>query len=98
MPQTVTPHTTIESGSFRDRNGRIFYSSGAVYRGISLRALEEWKALSSTKFFQPAVDAGKLISTVQVSEADIPERELGGEWAAFLKHEMIPFVSYPYEW
>ena len=41
----------IEPGSFRDRNGRVFYRDNAVFRGLSQKALENWELLSSKEFF-----------------------------------------------
>lgn len=80
----------LEAGSFRDRTGRIFYSGKDVFRGLTDKALPEWQALQGTRFFPRLVREGKIVATEQV--------EMPGEWAAVLRHERIPFVSYPYEW
>jgi SAM-dependent methyltransferase len=88
----------VESGSFRDRNGRIFYANGVVYRGISTAALEHWQALSSTKFFREEIAKGSIIHTEQVNSTNTPDVAALKEWAAVLKHQKIPFVTYPYEW
>ncbi len=88
-----------EPGSFRDRQGRIFYRNGEVLRALSARALEEWRALSSTRFFPRLVEAGKIVGTRSMEaaslEGPLPEAE---QWSGFLIHETIPFISYPYEW
>jgi hypothetical protein len=84
----------LEPGSFRDRAGRIFYSNGGVYRALSARALAEWRALQGTRFFPRLVAEGKVIATQEAETAEAPD----GEWAGTLKHERVPFVSYPYEW
>ena len=94
----VTNNSNIEPGSFRDRNGRIYYFDDAIYSGISSRALEEWKALASTKFFRRAMEDGKLVGTEEADPKQIPDPALANEWAGILKHERIPFISYPYEW
>ena len=88
----------IESGSFRDRNGRIFYEKGNIYRAISHRALGEWKHLTETKFFHKASAEGKLVHTEQIDIAVLSDPSIAKEWAAVLKHELISFISYPYEW
>lgn len=88
----------IEPGSFRDRNGRIFYHQNNIYRAISKQALDEWTLLSSTKFFHKAIADCKIVRTELVDAANVPDQNLLTEWAAVLKHELIPFVSYPYEW
>jgi SAM-dependent methyltransferase len=87
-----------EPGSFRDRTGRVFYSDGAVFRGLSKQALKEWKTLSSTAFFRRLMAEGKLVYTEQVGSSSTPDAAQIGKWAAILKHQPIPFISYPYEW
>lgn len=84
----------LEAGSFRDRTGRIFYSGENVFRGLTARALPEWEALRSTRFFPNLIREGKVVATE--SADTVPE--LPGDWAAVLRHERIPFISYPYEW
>jgi len=85
----------VDQGSFRDRNGRVFYSKGEVYRGVSEGAYGEWKNLNSKPFFTPLVEQGRIVKTeeVPVDSVSIP-----GSWNAVLKHQKIPFISYPYEW
>jgi hypothetical protein len=89
----------FEAGSYRDRDGRVFYGeSGEVFRALSARALAEWQAVSGTRFFQKAMADGRIVQTEPVenapSEMELPEQG----WAGTLRHETIPFVSFPYEW
>ena len=88
----------MEAGSFRDRNGRIYYFGDAVYRGISNQALREWEALARTRFFHELTANGKIVPTDRVQDSQVPDAALLQEWSAVLKHDRIPFVSYPYEW
>lgn len=91
------PSAYIE-GSFRDRNGRVFLSEGEVYRALSARALEEWEALSQTEFFHRFVAERKIVATERLSDSSsLPDDELN-DWAAVLRHEKVPVISYPYEW
>jgi precorrin-6B methylase 2 len=89
----------IESGSFRDPNGRVFYFRDNIYRGLGEKAFCDWKALSSKKLFPRFLAAGKLVGTTHIDPTaeGIPPDLIQG-WAAVLKHQSIPFVSYPYEW
>jgi hypothetical protein len=88
---------SYDAGSYRDRNGRVFYHADGVYRGISERALLNWERLSATRFFSEAARDRRVVRTEQVCDTGngmcAPDK-----WAAILKHERIPFVSYPYEW
>lgn len=85
----------FDPASFRDPAGKVFYRDGAVYRGLGVEARAEWLALSATTLHRRFEAQGKLIRTEQVD----PEQVVGeGSWAALLRHEKIPFISYPYEW
>jgi hypothetical protein len=85
-----------EPGSFRDRNGGVFYWNGQILRGISARALANWERLNATSFFAGQVEQGRVVRTERLDDAEA--RTLAGDWAAVLRHEAVPFVSYPYEW
>jgi SAM-dependent methyltransferase len=91
------PDKILEPGSFRDRNGRIFYANNETYRALSDKAYSDWKALNATTFFTQQVSAGKIVYTEQVGNINgiTPP---AGDWAAFLRHQTIPYISYPYEW
>lgn len=88
----------IEPGSFRDRTSRVFYSENSVFRALNKQALREWEALSSSKFFSRFIAEGKIIQTRQVEYPGGVNSAITGNWAAFLQHQQIPFISYPYEW
>ena len=85
-----------EPGSYRDRNGAIFYHDGGVFRAISAKALADWQRLSKTAFFRRFVDQGAIVATELA--ADPPPVPAPGDWAGVLAHARIPVVSYPYEW
>jgi hypothetical protein len=86
----------LEAGSYRDRNGSVFYHDGEIFRGISARALANWERLIATRFFQDFQSRGSIVRTKRTSD---PTAGKGGEtWTAVLRHAPIPFVSYPYEW
>lgn len=82
--------TGFEAGSFRDRNGRVFYRDGRVLRRMSPRAWENWQRLKATAFFGKHVAGGGIVATTEVE----PLPDGGG----IVEHARVPFVSYPYEW
>jgi len=92
------PEAVLEPGSFRDRSARVFIQDGDVLRGLNDRALDQWNTLSATRFFRRFVDEGGLIPTERVQDPRQSLLAVEGEWAAVLRHERVPFVSYPYEW
>ncbi len=88
----------LDAGSFRDREGRVFYHQGRVLRALSAHASEAFEALAATDFFANGLEEGRIVAT---RRADFPEEmrgELAAHWTAVLEHQRIPFVSYPYEW
>lgn len=120
---------TYETGSYRDREGRVIYGeSGEILRALSERALAEWEAVQSAKFFQQGMESGRIVRTARLESPQSASRAAnsglgtflppesqtgqpapvglapvapavdGSTWAAFLKHDTIPYVSYPYEW
>ncbi|HEX5541807.1 MAG TPA: class I SAM-dependent methyltransferase [Micromonospora sp.] len=90
------PVARPEPGSFRDPANRVFYLGGQVLRGLGPQAADDWRALSATEFFPPLLAAGKVCGS-EPAEPTVAAAG-GGEWAMVLRHERIPFVSYPYEW
>lgn len=86
-----------EPGSFRDRTARVFYSGDGVYRGLSAQALKEWEALSATRFWKDQSAKGRVVGTTRVAESEAASLATDG-FAGVLRHEAVPFVSYPYEW
>ncbi|HXE79790.1 MAG TPA: class I SAM-dependent methyltransferase [Vicinamibacterales bacterium] len=96
---TAASRPEYEPGSFRDRSARVFFGEdGAVFRALSGAALEDWNALAATRFFRTFTADGRLVATERASDEAARLASLDGCWAAVLRHEAIPFVSYPYEW
>lgn len=85
-----------EPGSYRDRNGAVFYRDGRVFRFLSSRALENWRQLRRAPFFGRLSGKGRIVETRAVD----PQGEGVGldRWAGLLEHARLPYVSYPYEW
>jgi len=87
-----------DAGSFRDREGRVFYQDGKVFRALSERAATAWKKLDGSKFFHRFVTASKIVATREAEYPKAALEELSPHWVLVLEHDRIPFVSYPYEW
>jgi hypothetical protein len=94
----VAGHAVLDAGSFRDPDSRVFYADGSVLRALSERGLADWRVLAGSRLFAGATQQGRLVATEEAElDEDLPllrtERAAG-----VLRHERIPFVSYPYEW
>jgi hypothetical protein len=63
----------------------VYSEDGEVLRELSPRGREDWEALERARFFRRALDDGRVVATEEISPG-------------LLRHERVPFVSYPYEW
>ena len=91
--------TTVNAGSFRDRDGRVYHYQGRVFRGLSKSALETFRQLQEKPFYTKLIETGKVIGTREVTEEDNPlPEDVKEQWTGFLEHDVVPVISYPYEW
>ena len=88
--------TRAEPGSFRDRDSRVFVTAEGVFRALSARGLEDFEALRSAPLFATSIEDGALVPT-EIAAVVAPDILPDGV-AAVLRHERLPFISYPYEW
>jgi len=88
--------TRRDPGSFRDPRSRVFTSGGDVLRALDEDGLADWRAFAASRAASELLGSGKVVATELLDPSDVPV-ELGNA-AGVLRHERIPFVSYPYEW
>ena len=88
----------LEPGSFRDPDSRVFTTDGRVLRLLSEQGLADWRELSSSGLVDELVGEGRLVGTREVEEEAALGEAIHGGVAGVLEHDVIPFVSYPYEW
>lgn len=85
---------SIIRGSFRDPSGFLFYQEGVVYRQINISYKENYDYLMQSGLYESLTNQALLI----------PHEEVHSELAQhdnvykIIKPELIPFISYPYEW
>lgn len=80
--------------SFRDPSGFLFYRQGILYRQVNLVGKDSYDTLIQTGLHAALVDDGLLVSH---EEAEVPPSRPEVAYKV-LKPQLIPFVSYPYEW
>ncbi len=89
--------SSVEPGSFRDHDGRVVIAPDGVYRVLAADGLADWEALAGTALWRELQDEGLVVRT-EPAELEVPPDLLATAPAGVLRHERVPFVSYPYEW
>jgi len=97
----VVEAVRVEPGSFRDRDSRVVVAPDAVYRALSGTGADDWRALANSPLLERLTSDGSLIGTEEVGPAALGDAAadiLPQGTETVLRHERVPFVSYPYEW
>ena len=81
-------------GSFRDPSGFLFFKDGKIYRQINFSYKENYDLLMSSGLYESLINANLLIPHVEIDAKNI----ISGKAYKVIQPELIPFVSYPYEW
>jgi len=93
LPAQIKQSDKIPS-SFRDPSGFLFHYDGVIYRQINRIYKDNYDHLMSSGLYS-ALTASELI--VPHIEVDFKIQDLNGTYK-IIKPEIIPFISYPYEW
>lgn len=80
--------------SFRDPSGFLFAQGGVLFRQVNRVYAENYDRLMESGLYAKLVKAGLLIPHQEVEQASV-ESEASYK---VLQPELVPFVSYPYEW
>lgn len=87
---------SLEMGSFKDPEGRVFYRDNEVFRSLSDVAADRICRLVKQGILEDLVANNLVVPTkfLPACEAGFDTNEFG---AHVLKHDRIPFFVYPYE-
>ena len=75
----------------------MFTTPDGVFRVLSETGLEDWQALAESRLWRELRDQGRVVATEQAQLEVLPDL-LARQAAGVLRHERVPFLSYPYEW
>ncbi len=82
-----------EPSSFRDNRGYVFWRGSRAYRQINLAGKEGYDGLMRSGLYQLLLENDLIIKHRELSETETPPSAY-----RLIKPELIPFISYPYEW
>jgi ribosomal protein L11 methylase PrmA len=80
--------------SFRDPSGFLFSRQGILYRQVNQVYSEEYRRFMDSGLYDKLVTAGLLVAH---REVDIQPEDPATAYLV-LQPELVPFISYPYEW
>lgn len=69
-----------------------------MLRALSERGLADWRAATESGLIEHLLGARLLVGTEDADPALVRGALGGSDPAGALRHERIPFISYPYEW
>jgi len=106
MPQTPMspdPHATPDgavAGSYRDPTGYVFWRDGRLFRSVDAEGLAVLDGLWSSGLLPRLIDGGLIVGTRKVDEPEMlgALRSEHAGHAGFLEHQVLPTITYPYEW
>ena len=84
----------IEASSFRDPNGFIFSVGSKLYRQINKAGRQDFDFLTDSGLYQKLVKNKLLIAHKPAPQKLAPGKNV----YKIIKPQIIPFLSYPYEW
>lgn len=82
----------VEPSSYRDPAGFVFFMDGNVHRAVKKDRWEITQDFLNSQIYQNYTKRNKLVKTGL--SIDIPKLSD----YKILRHEIVPFISYPYEW
>jgi len=82
------------AGSFRDPSGYVYFRDGEIHRQVNQSYREEFDLLVGSGLYEELSEDGLLIHHAEVG---LDQAASDGAYKV-IKPELIPFVSYPYEW
>lgn len=90
MPSSFISHPS----SYRDPSGFLFYKNDVLYRQVNQSFKKDFDQFINGGLYEHLVEKKILVS----HETIIENLTASANWYQTLKPQMVPFISYPYEW
>lgn len=91
----VSKTIELESSSFRDPSGIVFYKDGVVFREVKQSYKNNYDILLSSGLYKKLIKEELMIEHEEVEDLT---NKIFDDGYKTLKPEMVPLISYPYEW
>jgi hypothetical protein len=85
------------SASFRDPSGFMFLHDNVLYRQINNSYSRHYDQLMSSGLYDALINDNRLIAHQEVDPQFLSGVD-GSDRYAIIKPEVVPYISYPYEW
>ncbi len=89
--KNLPPNDSLPS-SFRDPSGIVFEKNGIIYRKVHPSYQDNYNLLLSSGLYEALIRDNLLIP-----HEEVKFKLIGKNKNLFIKPEIIPFISYPYE-
>lgn len=88
------------SGSFRDPSGYVFQHEGRIFRALDATATELIRDLDTQGRLDRWIREGLVVGTRFVTDSGLVEQLSAAHpgFTAFLEHDRIEPITFPYEW
>jgi SAM-dependent methyltransferase len=100
MPVVAGPSSHRIGGSFRDPAGYVFAKGDRIFRAIDEATSEDLRALGQSGVLARLIQSGAVVGTRVVDDPTLVAelRQEHAPFAAFLEHDRLDTLSFPYEW
>jgi hypothetical protein len=85
-----------ERSSFRDPSGYLFWHEGKLYRTVTDKYIDTYKAVRQSGLLDSLREENKIVEFKEQSAENFPF--ITKQVSLVLEPEILPFISYPYEW
>ncbi len=83
-----------DPASFRDPSGFVFRRDGVLYRHVGASYRDDYEQLVDSGLYAALTERGWLVAHHEVET----DPAAGADAWRILRPEVVPFISYPYEW
>jgi ribosomal protein L11 methylase PrmA len=84
------------AGSFRDPSGYVYRSGDTILRTVRQPAVQDYDFVKTSGVLRELQNKGWLIESEETDDIGLVPPDEAVKYV--IKHPLLPFISYPYEW